>query len=45
MRGLGRIGSGERKKGKKSHKAGKTQGQERAVEKKKITLHSEEQEI
>lgn len=44
MRGLGRIGSGERKKGKKSHKAGKTQGQERAVEK-KITLHSEEQEI
>ena len=36
MRGLDRIGSGERQRKKKSHKTGKTQGQERAVGKKKF---------
>ena len=41
MRGLDRIGSGEGQ-GKKSQKTDKTQGQERAVGKKKIPLHIEQ---
>lgn len=41
MKGLSRIGSGERQKGKKFPEAGETQGQERAIEK-NIALHLEE---